>query len=319
MADVHTPEQRRYNMSRIRSKNTKPEELVRKYLFSKGFRYRKNDARLPGKPDIVLPKYKTVIFVNGCLWHAHKGCKYFVWPKNNADFWKKKIEGNVLRDRKNFELLAAMGWKVVTIWECELKKSVVCKTLVRLEEELRDINTQPIKVICFGDSNTYGYDPRGYFGGRYDANSRWVDILAAETGWTISYMGQNGREIPSAAPAFPADTDLLIVMLGTNDLLQGRSPEQAAEKLESFLAVVPLDRSKILLIAPPMALGAWVPSTNLVDDSHTFARCCKALAEQLGIRFADAGRWDIPLAYDGVHFTEQGHKAFATKLLEELK
>lgn len=89
MADVHTPEQRRYNMSRIRSKNTKPEELVRKYLFSKGFRYRKNDARLPGKPDIVLPKYKTVIFVNGCFWHAHKGCKYFVWPKNNADFWKK--------------------------------------------------------------------------------------------------------------------------------------------------------------------------------------------------------------------------------------
>ena len=257
--------------------------------------------------------------MNGCFWHAHKGCKYFVWPKNNADFWKKKIEGNVLRDRKNFELLAAMGWKVVTIWECELKKSVVCKTLVRLEEELRDINTQPIKVICFGDSNTYGYDPRGYFGGRYDANGRWVDILAAETGWTISNMGQNGREIPSAAPAFPADTDLLIVMLGTNDLLQGRSPEQAAEKLESFLAAVPLDRSKILLIAPPMALGAWVPSTNLVDHSHTFARCCKALAEQLGIRFADAGRWDIPLAYDGVHFTEQGHKAFATKLLEELK
>ena len=120
MADVPTPAQRRYNMSRIRSKNTKPEELVRKYLFSRGFRYRKNDARLPGKPDIVLSKYKTVIFVNGCFWHAHEGCKYFVWPKDNADFWKKKIEGNVLRDRKNFELLAAMGWRVVTIWECEL-------------------------------------------------------------------------------------------------------------------------------------------------------------------------------------------------------
>lgn len=177
-----------------------------------------------------------------------------------------------------------------------------------------------MNVICFGDSNTYGYDPRGYFGGRYGADNRWVDILAAETGWTISNMGQNGREIPSATPAFPADTDLLIVMLGTNDLLQGRSPEQAAERLERFLVGISMDRSKILLIAPPpVALGAWVPSQQLIDDSHTFARCCKVLAEKMGIRFADVGRWDIPLAYDGVHFTEQGHKAFAIKLLEELK
>ncbi len=177
-----------------------------------------------------------------------------------------------------------------------------------------------MNIICLGDSNTYGYDPRGYFGGRYDADSRWVDILAAETGWTICNMGQNGREIPSAAPAFPADTDLLIVMLGTNDLLQGRSPEQAAEKLERFLLGIPLNRSKILLIAPPpMTLGEWVPSQQLIDDSHTFARLCQALAEQLGIRFADAGKWDISLAYDGVHFTEQGHKAFAARLLEELK
>ena len=95
MADVHTPEQRSYNMSRIRGKITKPEELVRKYLFAQGLRYRKNDARFPGKPDIVLPKYKTVIFVNGCFWHAHNGCKYFVWPKSNVDFWKKKINGNI--------------------------------------------------------------------------------------------------------------------------------------------------------------------------------------------------------------------------------
>ena len=153
-----------------------------------------------------------------------------------------------------------------------------------------------MNIICFGDSNTYGYDPRGYFGGRYDADNRWVDILAAETGWTISNMGQNGREISSAAPDFSVDTELLIVMLGTNDLLQGRSPEQAAEKLERFLAAVPLDRSKILLIAPPpVALGAWVPSPQLIGDSCTFARCCKVLAEKMGIRFADAGRWDIPL------------------------
>lgn len=177
-----------------------------------------------------------------------------------------------------------------------------------------------MKVICFGDSNTYGYDPRGYFGGRYDADSRWVDILAVGTGWTVCNMGQNGREIPSSAPAFPADTDLLIVMLGTNDLLQGRSPEQAAERLERFLSGISLDRSKILLIAPPpVTLGEWVPSPQLIDDSRTFAWLCRTLAEQLGIRFADAGKWDIPLAYDGVHFTEQGHKAFAAGLLEELR
>ena len=177
-----------------------------------------------------------------------------------------------------------------------------------------------MNVICFGDSNTYGYDPRGYFGGRYDADSRWVDILAAETGWTVYNMGQNGREIPSVAPAFLIDTDLLIVMLGTNDLLQGLNSKQAAERLEQFLSDISLDRRKILLIAPPpVILGEWVPSQQLIDDSHTFAQYCQTLTEELGIHFADAGRWDIPLAYDGVHFTEQGHKAFAAGLLEELK
>ena len=177
-----------------------------------------------------------------------------------------------------------------------------------------------MKVICFGDSNTYGYDPRSYFGGRYDADSRWVDILAAETGWEVRNMGQNGREIPSAAPGLPADTDLLIVMLGTNDLLQGRTPEQAAERLERFLSGISLKRDKILLIAPPpVALGEWVPSPQLIDDSHAFTQLCQALAERMGICFADAGKWDISLTYEGVHFTEQGHKAFAAGLLEELR
>ena len=165
-------------------------------------------------------------------------------------------------------------------------------------------------VICFGDSNAYGYDPRSYLGGRYDADSRWVDILAAETGWTVCNMGQNGREIPSTAPAFPADTDLLIVMLGTNDLLQGRSPERAVERLERFLSDISLGRGKILLVAPPpMAQGEWVPSQQLIDASKTYARCCRELAERMGIRFA----------FDGVHFTGQGHRAFATGLLEELR
>lgn len=129
MADCHSKETRSYNMSRIRSKNTKPEEIVRKHLFSQGFRYRKNDSKLPGKPDIVLPKYKTVIFVNGCFWHGHTGCRYFVWPKSNPDFWKAKITGNVERDKTNCELLADMGWRVLVIWECELKKTCINETL----------------------------------------------------------------------------------------------------------------------------------------------------------------------------------------------
>lgn len=138
MADVHTPEQRSYNMSQIRGKNTKPEELVRKYLFSQGFRYRKNDARLPGKPDIVLPKYKTVIFVNGCFWHGHEDCRYFVWPKNNAEFWKEKITGNIQRDKNNYQLLTARGWRVIVVWECELKKKTIRETLERLVQVIRD-------------------------------------------------------------------------------------------------------------------------------------------------------------------------------------
>lgn len=177
-----------------------------------------------------------------------------------------------------------------------------------------------MNITCFGDSNTYGYDPRSAFGGRYDADSRWVDILAAETDWTACNMGQNGREIPTTVPAFPEDVDMLIVMLGTNDLLQGCSPECAAGNLERFLSEISLPRDKLLLLAPPpMVLGEWVPSRQLIDASKTFARYCRELAEQMGIRFADAGGWDIPLAYDGVHFTEQGHKAFAAGLLEELK
>ena len=121
MADVHTPAQRSYNMSRIRGKNTKPEEIIRKYLFSMGFRYRKNDARLPGKPDIVLPKYKTVIFVNGCFWHGHEGCKHFRLPKSNVEFWKEKIERNIARDVRNETELKALGWRVIRVWECEIK------------------------------------------------------------------------------------------------------------------------------------------------------------------------------------------------------
>ena len=137
MADVHTPEQRSYNMSRIRGKNTNPEELVRKYLFSQGFRYRKNDARFLGKPDIILPKYKTVIFVNGCFWHAHEGCRYFIWPKSNVNFWKRKINGNVECDLRNYQLLNEQGWNVIVVWECQLKKATIDETLQHLVSQIK--------------------------------------------------------------------------------------------------------------------------------------------------------------------------------------
>lgn len=127
--DVHDKATRSYNMSRIKGKNTKPEERVRKYLFSQGFRYRKNDKRLPGTPDIVLPKYKTVIFVNGCFWHGHEGCKYFVWPQNNFEFWKTKINMNIQRDKRKTEDLECLGWKVIVVWECQLKAQYSNMTL----------------------------------------------------------------------------------------------------------------------------------------------------------------------------------------------
>ena len=121
MADNHTKEVRSRNMSHIRSTNTKPEEKVRKYLFSKGFRYRKNVRKLPGCPDIVLPKYHTVIFVNGCFWHKHD-CPRFVWPSSNEDYWIPKITRNVERDLKNHQILREQGWRVVVVWERELKE-----------------------------------------------------------------------------------------------------------------------------------------------------------------------------------------------------
>jgi len=136
--DVLTKEQRHKNMSRIRGKNTKPEEIVRKYLFSRGFRYRKNDRRYPGKPDIVLPKYKTVIFVNGCFWHRHEGCRYASVPKSRQDFWLPKLQGNVERDQRNIEALKKAGWSVIVIWECEIKsKKGRGDALYRLEQKIK--------------------------------------------------------------------------------------------------------------------------------------------------------------------------------------
>lgn len=136
MPDIMTPQQRHLCMSHIRSKDTKPEQLVRQALWHKGFRYRLHVKDLPGKPDIVLPKYKTAIFVNGCFWHGHKGCKDFVIPKSNTAFWLEKIGKNKNRDEQNITALISAGWKVITIWECELKKPVIEATLSELLQTL---------------------------------------------------------------------------------------------------------------------------------------------------------------------------------------
>lgn len=135
--DVHDKKTRRYNMMQIKGKNTKPEELVRKYLFSEGLRYRKNCKKLPGTPDIVLPKYRTVIFVNGCFWHGHKGCRYFVVPKTNTEFWVNKIETNIQRDSNKTKQLKDLGWRVITVWECDLKNKKISQTT--LEKLVRQI------------------------------------------------------------------------------------------------------------------------------------------------------------------------------------
>ncbi|MTU30704.1 very short patch repair endonuclease [Parabacteroides merdae] len=129
MADVHSKQVRSYNMSMIRSKNTKPEMIVRKYLFSSGFRYRVNVQDIKGKPDIVFTKYRIVIFINGCFWHGHPNCKIFVLPKTNTEWWKNKIEATRKRDEENLRILKAEGWHIITIWECQLKKKNRLKTL----------------------------------------------------------------------------------------------------------------------------------------------------------------------------------------------
>ncbi|MBA4408897.1 MAG: very short patch repair endonuclease [Odoribacter sp.] len=132
MTDVHDSATRSYNMSRIKGKNTKPEMLVRKFLFANGFRYRLNVKDLPGKPDIVLPKYKTVIFINGCFWHGHKGCRYFVLPKTRAEWWLQKITDTQIRDHLDEHELENLGWKVIVVWECQLKKTNLSATLSSL-------------------------------------------------------------------------------------------------------------------------------------------------------------------------------------------
>ncbi len=136
MADVHEPEVRSYNMSQIKGKNTKPEILVRKFLHANGYRYRLHAKNLPGKPDIVLKTYNTVVFIHGCFWHGHKGCQYFVVPKTRTQWWLNKINRNKEKDKESTETLQKEGWNIITIWECELKKDKREKTLQKLIQKL---------------------------------------------------------------------------------------------------------------------------------------------------------------------------------------
>ena len=136
--DVHEPEVRSYNMSRIRSKDTKPELVVRKFLYAIGFRYRLNSKTLPGKPDIVLRRLRKIIFVHGCFWHGHEGCAYFVVPKTRTSWWLDKINGNKNRDKSNQKLLKDQGWKVLVIFECDLKSAKKEKTFRKILKFLSD-------------------------------------------------------------------------------------------------------------------------------------------------------------------------------------
>ena len=180
-----------------------------------------------------------------------------------------------------------------------------------------------MKLLCFGDSNTYGYDPCACFGSRYGVNDRWPEILASEMGWDVINAGENGREIPRRSFELSSVSllidrhkpDVFLVMLGTNDLLQGADPREAALRMEAFLRVVLPLCQRVLLVAPPaLKRGAWVPTDALVEASLKLCREYAALAETSGISYADASRWDLQLCFDGVHLTEEDHQKFAQNM-----
>ena len=182
-----------------------------------------------------------------------------------------------------------------------------------------------MRILCFGDSNTYGYDPRGYFGDRYGTEDRWVDLLAKQTGHEYINAGTNGREIPRNPYALrllteQQEVDIFLVMLGTNDLLQGATAKEAAARMEAFLNTLLPHCNQILLVAPPpMKRGSWVPTDVLVAESIHLAAEYKLLAEKLKITFVDTRHWNAELTFDGVHFTEEGHHTFAENLRKELR
>ena len=179
-----------------------------------------------------------------------------------------------------------------------------------------------MRILCLGDSNTYGYDPRSCFGSRYPAEVRWTDRLGEHE---VINCGMNGLPIPYDSAPFTElirakSPDLLVIMLGSNDLLEGASAETADSRMDSFLEAIEAAGLQILLIAPPpMQQGEWVQSAKLIEESEKLGELYARLAERRGIFFADAGNWDVELLFDGVHFSPAGHAAFAKKLKEKLQ
>ena len=174
-----------------------------------------------------------------------------------------------------------------------------------------------MKIVCYGDSNTFGYDPSSLFGEAYASGSTWTDRLGSLSGWEIVNEGVNGREVPDEPVTFLPDAEWILIMLGTNNLLQFWSPGETAEKMKVFLHSVEYDRERIILIAPPaMSFGAWVEDQELIDDSVKLAEEFRVVAEEMNIKFIDASRWGIPMAFDGVHFTMEGHHEFAERLYQ---
>ena len=171
-------------------------------------------------------------------------------------------------------------------------------------------------ILCYGDSNTFGYDPRSFLGDRYD--TPWPEGVGELTGWKLHNSGLCGRRVPLRDTVFPKSADLILVMLGTNDLLCGDDPQSIAERMEQFLSAQ--DPSRCILIAPPpLCRGEWVTDDDLVHNAKLLAQAYRGVCARLGIRFLDAGQWHIPLCFDGVHFTEEGHRLFAGHMARELQ
>ena len=181
-----------------------------------------------------------------------------------------------------------------------------------------------MRILCFGDSNTYGYDPRGFFGDRYGAEDRWADLLAKGTGHEVVNAGANGREIPRNPYALRllkehGPVDIFLVMLGTNDLLQGATAKEAAARMEAFLnPLLPHCKQILLVCPPPMKRGAWVPTDALVAESIRLAEEYRLIAQKRNIPYVDTRPWNVELAFDGVHFTEKGNHTFANRLTGHL-
>lgn len=173
-----------------------------------------------------------------------------------------------------------------------------------------------MKILCYGDSNTWGYNPHSKFGEHYQL--RWTDILSMQSGWQILNEGVNGREVPDVPASLSSDTDYFLIMLGTNDLLQLDTPEAAALRMKVFLSGLPSQKA-LLIAPPPMCWGDWVQDQDLIDDSIRLAMLYETLATEIGIRFLNAGDWNIPLCFDGVHITEDGQSIFAEALYNALE